>query len=246
MWRCTYACELATLCTPITLNHMPIPSVSMPRRYCNVFACVTDLKLTTRFTFLFSFSSHVSSNDTKSMCLSKPQLQWWIQIWESKYATEHNENKSSLPRIRVIKCDNWGSKGNDYKNSCYLVRDVVPFGTYLPVLWGKLCPASSASLTRVEVTDMWKRSKGREIANGKGTVSHSPARCPGSPALYEYLCFTVWILFYHEKGGIEFLRNANIYLPNYTTSPPSQDNISQEWKKWYPTGRHILCQIGSS
>jgi len=114
MWRWMYACELATLCTAITLNHMPVPSVSMARRYCNVFACVTDLKLTTRFTFLSSFSIHVPS-DIKSLCLSQPQLHWWIQIWESKYATEHNENKSSLPRIRVIKCDIWGSKGDDYK-----------------------------------------------------------------------------------------------------------------------------------
>ena len=111
--------------------------------------------------------------------------------------------------------------------SCYLIRDAVQFGTHLPVFRGKLCPAPSASLTGVVVTDMWQRSKGCEIASGKGTVSYSPARSPGSPpSLYEYLCFSVWIFFYHEKGGNEFLRNANIYLPNYTTSHPPRQYFS--------------------
>jgi len=53
---------------------------------------------------------------------------------------------------------------------CYLVRDAVQFGTHLPVSREKLCPAPSASLTAVEVTDMWQRCKGCEIASGKGTV----------------------------------------------------------------------------
>lgn len=63
-------------------------------------------------------------------------------------------------------------------------------------------------------------------------VSYSPVRSPDSPpTLYEYLCFTVWILFYHEKGGNEFLRNANIYLLNYTTSHPSRRYFSRVKKK---------------
>lgn len=222
MWRSMHACELATLCTPITLNHIPIPSASMPRRYCNVFACVTYLKLTTRFTFLFSFSIHVSSNDTKSLCLSKQQLQWWIKTWESKHATEHNENKSSLPRIRVIKGDIWGSKGDDYKNSCYLVREAVQFGTYLPVFRGKLCPASSVSLTWVEVTDIWNRKKGCETASGKGTECPIRLLAASVPLLPSA---STWVsrCGYSSTMKKEFHRNANIYLPNYTTpDPPTQ------------------------
>lgn len=243
MWRCRYACELPTLCTPIALNHMPIPSVSMTRLYCNVFACVTDLKLTTRFTFLFSFSIHVSSNDTKSLCLSKPQLQWWIQIWESKYATEHNENKSSLPRIRVIKCDIWGSKGDDYKTV------VTLYATPCSLAHIYQSFRENCVLHLQQASREWKLHMEQEqgLRNGqweRDRVSHSPARSPGSPpSLYEYQCFTVWILFYHEKGGNEFLRNANIYLPNYTSHPPRQ--YFSRVKKWYPRNRHILCQIVS-
>jgi len=63
--------------------------------------------------------------------------------------------------------------------SCYLACDAVQFSTHLPVFQGKLCPAPSACLTGVEVTDMWQRSKGCEIASGKGTVC--PIRLLAAP-----------------------------------------------------------------
>jgi len=137
----------------------------------------------------------------------------------------------SLPRIRVIKCDIWGSKGDDYKKVLLGTRRRAVWHTFTS-LSGKIVsctfskPYSSGSYRHVAKVQGLRNSQWE-----RNSVSHSPAPSPGSPpSLYEYRHFSMWILFYHEKGGNEFLQNANIYLPNYTTSHP-QDNISQQWKK---------------
>jgi hypothetical protein len=172
---------------------------------------------------------------------------WFCPAFWS-YATAHNKNKSSLPRTRVKICDAWGSKGDDYKTSCYLVRDAVQFGTYLPIFQGNLFPVSSGYNSKphtMQLTDTWKnKNKGSEIANGKGNMC--PVGLLAAPApLLSFICTFAVPPWYSSTMKTEAVGSFKALVSICQTTQyhiPRRQYFSRV-KKWYTWSRHTLCQI---